>query len=433
MTQYNQREESGHLMLNSVSGHASLSNLRVAIVHYWFVGRAGGERVVEALADVFPQADLFSLVADRTTLAPILQNRKLQTSFLQCVPGSRKYHRHFLFLQPIALEQFDLSDYDLVISSESGPAKGVITSSKTCHICYCHSPMRYIWDMYPQYRRRMNLPVAVMFSLAAHYMRMWDYASAGRVDYFVANSQFVASRIRKYYGRESVVIHPPVEIAAGSIGANRSDYYLAIGRLVDYKRFDLAISACTELGRPLRVIGDGPQYKALRRMAGPTVEFLGRVSDCKLRENLASCRALLFPGEEDFGIVPVEAQSFGRPVICYASGGLLETVRAVLPGHAAAENPTGEFFTEQSSSGLAKAILEFESKEYEFCPQAIRDHSLQFDSAVFKKKISDFTHLALKDFSSRRLSNPDNYARCDDQVSDCVCAGPGSSDGFRGF
>jgi len=383
------------------SADTQLSNLRVAIVHYWFVGRAGGERVVEALAEVLPQADLFSLVANRETLAPILQNRELQTSFLQRIPGARKFHRHFLFLQAIALEQFDLSGYDLVISSESGPAKGVLTSSKNCHICYCHSPMRYIWEMYPQYRRGMNPLVGAIFSLAAHYMRLWDYASARRVDYFVANSRFIASRIRKYYGRDSTVIYPPVETTAGNTNADPGDYYLTVGRLVDYKRFDLAVSACTELGRRLRVIGDGPQYKTLRRMAGPTVEFLGKVSDSELRENLAGCRALLFPGEEDFGIVPVEAQSFGRPVIAYASGGVLETVRGALPDKAAVENPTGVFFADQSSSSLVKAILHFESKQDEFCPQTIREHSLQFDGAIFKNRIADFIRFAVKDFKDR--------------------------------
>jgi glycosyltransferase involved in cell wall biosynthesis len=386
------------------SADLELLNLRVAIVHYWFVGRAGGERVVEALAEVFPQADLFALVANPTVMAPILQKRKLQTSFLQHVPGARKFHRHFLFLQAIALEQFDLSDYDLVISSESGPAKGIITSSKTCHVCYCHSPMRYIWEMYPQYRRGMNPFVGSIFSFAAHYMRLWDYASAARVDYFVANSRFIASRIRKYYGRDSTVIHPPVETTAGHLNSGPGGYYLAVGRLVDYKRFDLAVAACTELGRRLRVIGDGPQSKALRRMAGPTVEFLGKVSDQVLRENLAGCRALLFPGEEDFGIVPVEAQSFGRPVIAYASGGVLETVRAVLPDETELENPTGVFFRDQSSSSLVNAILHFESKEDLFNPQTIRGHSQQFDSAIFKDRIADFIRETLKDFRSR------NYA-----------------------
>jgi glycosyltransferase involved in cell wall biosynthesis len=388
-------------MQNPPAVDAQLSNPRVAIVHYWFVGRAGGERVVEALADVFPQADLFSLVADRSTLAPILQNRKLQTSFLQRVPGAMKFHRHFLFLQPLALEQFDLRDYDLVISSESGPAKGVITSSKTCHICYCHSPMRYIWEMYPEYKRGMGLLVGTIFSFTAHYMRLWDYASARRVDYFVANSRFTASRIQKSYGRESFVIHPPVEVSTAHISGKPGEYYMAVGRMVDYKRFDLAVAACTKLGRRLKIIGVGPQEKALRRMAGPTVEFLGPVSDGELRENLANCRALLFPGEEDFGIVPVEAQSFGRPVIAYASGGTLETVRGIFPDEIRIENPTGVFFTEQSVAGLTKAILEFESMEHEFRPQTIREHSLQFDSAIFKRRISQFVVFALEDFRAR--------------------------------
>jgi glycosyltransferase involved in cell wall biosynthesis len=391
-------------METSASAVPQLSNLRVAIVHDWFVGRAGGEKVVEALAELFPQADLFSLVANRETLAPILKGRKLQTSFLQRIPGARKFHRHFLFLQAIALEQFDLSDYDLVISSESGPAKGVITSSKTCHICYCHSPMRYIWDMYPQYRRTMNPLVGAVFSLAAHYMRLWDFASVGRVDYFVANSKFVASRIRKYYGRRSKVIYPPVETTAGNTSTAPGDYYLAVGRFVDYKRFDLAVRACTELNRRLRVIGGGPQNKALQRMAGPTVEFLGSVSDLELRENLAGCRALLFPGEEDFGIVPVEAQSFGRPVIAYASGGVLETVRGRLPGKAPVDHPTGVFFAEQSLSSLKEAILDFESREHDFCPQTIREHSLQFDSAIFKDRMIDFVCFALKDFKDSDLT-----------------------------
>jgi glycosyltransferase involved in cell wall biosynthesis len=338
------------------------------------------------------------------SLAPVLQERKLQSSFLQRIPGATRFHRHFLFLQPIALEQFDLSDYDLVISSESGPAKGVITSSRTCHICYCHSPMRYIWEMYPQYRRGMNPLVGAIFSLTAHYMRLWDYASAGRVDFFVANSNFIASRIRKYYRRESIVIHPPVETSAGNTDAAPGDYYLTVGRLVDYKRFDFAVSACTELGRPLKVVGDGPQYKTLRRMAGPTVEFLGKASDVELRENLAHCRALLFPGEEDFGIVPVEAQSFGRPVIAYGSGGALETVRAALPGEAPVKYPTGVFFTDQSSSGLVKAILDFESRESEFSPQIIREHSLQFDSERFKRSIANFVAIAIRDFNGRNTA-----------------------------
>jgi glycosyltransferase involved in cell wall biosynthesis len=302
---------------------------------------------------------------------------------------------------PLALEQFDLSGYDLVISSESGPAKGVLTSSKTCHICYCHSPMRSIWEMYPEHRRGMGPVVGPIFTLAAHYMRLWDQASAARVDYFVANSRFSASRIRKYYRRESTVIHPPVEAAAARPSDAAGTYYLAVGRLVEYKRFDLAVSACTRLGAPLKVIGVGPRYKALRRMAGATVEFLGKVSEDELRRTLAGCRALLFPGEEDFGIVPVEVQSYGRPVIAYASGGVLETVRGVFANGRRMENPTGLFFAEQSESALVKAIQDFETMETEFCPQTIRQHALQFDREIFKQKIAEFVRSAMAEFLER--------------------------------
>lgn len=388
-------------MGTTASNGARLEDLRVAIIHYWFVGRAGGERVVEALAEVFPQADLYALVADRASLAPALQSRNLKTSFLQRVPGAKKFHRHFLLLQPFALEQFDLRDYDLIISSESGPAKGVITSSKTCHVCYCHSPMRYIWELYPEYRRGMGKVVGPIFALTSHYMRLWDYATAGRVDYFVANSNFIASRIRKYYGRESHVIYPPVDTAKGNISSTACDYYIAVGRLVDYKRVDLAVRACTELGRRLKIIGDGPEYKKLRRMAGPTVEFLGHVNDEEMNANLAGAKALLFPGEEDFGIVPVEAQSFGKPVIAYASGGTLETVRGALPGGKALENPTGVFFAEQSQTSLAQAMLEFEAQQDRFSPEAIRQHSLQFDEAVFKSRAKEFFRFAVNDFRQR--------------------------------
>lgn len=255
--------------------------------------------------------------------------------------------------------------------------------------------------MYPRYKATMNPLVAVFFSLVAHYLRIWDYASSKRVDYFIANSRFIASRIKKYYGAESTVIYPPVDSAKGFPNTAGGDFYLTVGRLVGYKRFDLAVSACTELGRPLRVIGDGPELASLRRIAGPNVEFLGRLSDEDLRANLAGCRAMLFPGEEDFGIAPVEAQSFGKPVIAYASGGALETVRGSLTTGEFIQNPTGVFFHEQTSSSLVKAILEFERTEKVFSPELIHNHSLQFDRSVFKKSISEFVASAWKDFSTQ--------------------------------
>jgi glycosyltransferase involved in cell wall biosynthesis len=369
---------------------ASLSSLRVAIVHYWFIGRAGGEQVVEALADIFPHADLFALIAKPDAMAPTLQGRKITTSFLQRIPFVYRFHRHTLLLQPLALEQLDLSGYDLVLSSESGPAKGVITSPGTLHVCYCHSPMRYIWDMYPDYIRSMSPLMRPLFALTAHKMRAWDHATASRVDAFIANSHFVAARIRKYYRRDATVIHPPVQVREGWISDTQEDFYLAIGRLVPYKRFDLAVQACSQLGRKLKIIGSGPEYKHLRRIAGGSVEFLGSVSDTDKQEALARCRALLFPGEEDFGIVPVEAQAFGRPVIAYASGGVLDTVNGLVNATDCSTPATGVFFHEQSTVAVVNGIRRFELHSRHFDPVHIRRHALRFDSSVFRTKMTVF-------------------------------------------
>lgn len=378
-------------MTDVPSNFLTLSDLRVAIVHYWFVGYTGGEQVVNALAEMFPQADLFALVAKRECLPPSLRSRKLRTSFLQKIPGSRRWHRHFLPLQPFALEQLDLSNYDLVISSESGPAKGIVTSSSTCHICYCHSPMRYIWDMYHPYRKGMGGLVGVIFSLTAHYVRLWDLATASRVDHFVANSEYVASRIRKHYRRDSSVIHPPVDVAAGYLSDRIDDYYLIVNRLIDYKRVDVAIEACKRLGRRLRVVGDGDQYKRLRQIAGPETEFVGHLSNRDLHEAYAHCRALIFPGEEDFGIIPVEAQSFGRPVIAYGRGGALETVIDLTHDEPLGpETSTGIFFAEQQPESLLEAMLTFESMESRFNPNLIRSSAQRFDVSQFKARMGEF-------------------------------------------
>jgi glycosyltransferase involved in cell wall biosynthesis len=384
-----------------------LSRLRVAIVHYWFVRFRGGERVVEALADMFPQADIFTLVLDAKALPPSLRSRKFTTSFLQKIPGIRRHYRKFLPLFPLALEQFKLDDYDLVISSESGTAKGVLTRPHTCHICYCHTPMRYVWDMYHQYRteKGMGIVSRSAFSLAAHYLRLWDLAAAARVDYFVANSQNVAARIFKHYRRRATVINPPVVVSAGYISSEVQDYYLVVSQLVDYKRVDLAMEACNQLRRPLRIIGEGEAYARLRRLAGPTVKFLGHLPDQEVRENYARCRALLFPGEEDFGIVPVEAQSFGRPVIAFGRGGALETVVGGFPANPhAPESSTGVFFAEQSAESLAEAIRFFESNETRFSPAFIRRHAERFDVSRFKTEMGAFINLKMLEFISREKS-----------------------------
>src|SRR6516165_2235722 len=258
-----------------------LEKLRIAIVHYWFVSHRGGERVVEAIAEMFPQADLFSPVVNSELLPKTLRRRAITTSFLQLLPGSTRWHRKLLPLYPLALEQFDLSGYDLVLSSESGPAKGVVTSAGTCHVCYCHSPMRYLWDFYHQYKNRSTVAFwsRPVFTCVSHYMRLWDAASANRVDYFVANSRNIAARIRKHYRRDATVIYPPVNVGPGYLAKEIEDYYLVVGQLVDYKRTDLAITACNQLRRRLRIVGDGEQFTRLRKLAGPTIQFCGALSD----------------------------------------------------------------------------------------------------------------------------------------------------------
>ena len=367
-----------------------LARLRVAITHYWFTSYGGGERVVEALAEIFPQADFFALVASDDHDLPALRGRRLTTSFVGRIPGAARWHRHLLPLYPFALEQFDFSDYDLVISSESGPAKGIITSPRSCHICYCHSPMRYIWDMYHESRKSMNPLTRLIFSATAHYMRLWDFNAASRVDHFVANSHYIAARIRKCYRRESTVIHPPTDVSSGYISSRIDDYYLVVSRFVPYKRVDLAIAACNRLKRRLRIVGTGPEYKSLRRMAGPSIEFLGKLDERSLRDNYARCRALLFPGEEDFGLVPVEAQSHGRPVIAYGHGGALESVIDETSSGYNSSESTGIFFESPTPESLCEAICRFETVEKEFRPEFIRNSVERFSVERFKTEFSAF-------------------------------------------
>jgi glycosyltransferase involved in cell wall biosynthesis len=390
-------------LFGSANAVPAVEHARVAIVHYWFVAHRGGERVVEAIAGMFPQADLFALVADPDALPKSLRKHSLKTSFLQKLPGSHRIHRKLLPFYPLALEQMDLSGYDLVISSESGPAKGVLTSTGTCHVCYCHSPMRYLWDFYHHYRNgegigRWSRP---FFTLASHYLRLWDAASANRVDYFAANSRNCAARIRKHYRRDSTIIHPPVNTAAGYLAGKIEDYYLIAGQLVDYKRIDLAIAACNRLGRNLHVVGGGENYSRLRKLAGPTIKFYGALSDEGLHDQFAHCRALLFPGEEDFGIVPVEAMSFGRPVIAYERGGVTETVKGIHPGSTEApESSTGVFFKEQFADSLIEAIRAFEKVEHRFSPFYIRQQSARFAQEHFREKFGQFLNGKWEEFHS---------------------------------
>lgn len=364
--------------------------LKIAVLHYWWLSNRGGEAVVKALVDLAPAADLFLNVADEALVRATLGSRfrgSIYRTFISRIPGSERHYQKLLPLMPLALEQLDLSEYDLVISSESGPAKGVITRPDAVHICYCHSPMRYVWDMYPTYLRSTRGLVRWLYPWIAHYLRIWDRLSADRVDYFVANSKFVAGRIAKFYRRSSEVIHPPVNVDAFSAHEPRDDFYLCLGQLVPYKRVDLAVQAFNELGLPLVVIGEGEQAAELKRIARGNVRLMGRQPFEVVKDHLQRCRALIFPGVEDFGIVPVEAMAAGAPVIAYAKGGALETV---------VDGETGLLFREQSADSIKQAVLRVESGELSFEPSTLAAHARRFDQAVFKEKMRAFIDAAMK-------------------------------------
>lgn len=352
--------------------------MRVALVHYWLVGMRGGEKVLEALCELFPDADIFTLVADRSAISETIARHRIETSFLQRL-GGRRHYQKLLPLMPLALESFDLSAYDLVVSSESGPAKGVIPRPDALHVCYCHSPMRYIWDLAPEYRRNAGRLAGAALGLAGPRLRQWDVTTAARVDHFIANSAFVARRIEKYYRRDATVIHPPVDRARFAIG-NPGEAYLCAGQVTPCKRIELAVEAFTRLGRPLVVIGDGVTDR-LRGLAGPNVRFLGPVGDAEMAAWLGRCRALVFPGVEDFGIVPLEAMASGRPVIAFGRGGALETV---IPGR------TGVLFAEQTVEALVHAVSRFELIESRLDPRAIRAHAEGFSRPRFLAELRGF-------------------------------------------
>lgn len=380
--------------------------MRVAIVHHWFISLAGGERVVDTIASIFPTADVFTLFLDKRNLSPALRKHKITTSFLDKTPTARRAHRHFLPFYPLAVEMLDLSGYDLVITSDSGPMKGVLTDPGSTHICYCHSPMRYLWDGHSAYLQSMSPLTKTIFGLTSHYVRNWDYAAAQRVDHFIANSKYVAGRIHKYYRRDSTVIHPPINTSQSFLADKHDGYYLAVGRLVSYKRTNILIDACSALGRKLVIAGDGPELKQLKKMSSKNVQFCGEVDESQLRNLYAHCRALLFAADEDFGMVPLEAQSYGRPVIAFGKGGSLETVRGTY-AQTRKQNAeddaaiTGVFFKEQTADSLAEAILCFESSEQMFVPEHIQLHARKFDTAIFLDR--------MRNYIDSVISNSSNY------------------------
>lgn len=352
--------------------------MRVAIIHYWLVGMRGGEKVIEALGRMYPEADIFTHVVVPEALSEDLRRHTIRTSFIAKLPRAARIYKSYLPLMPLALEQLDLSGYDLIISSESGPAKGIIPPEGAVHLCYCHSPMRYIWNMYHEYRRSAGPVARAAMPLLTHYLRTWDESSAARVDHFVANSSTVAGRIRRYYRRDAEIVHPPVDVGAfAPVGLEElGDYYLMVGELVRYKRPDIAVRAFNASKRRLVVIGGGEMLDELRALAGPTVQILGSQPFAVLRHHYARALGLIFPGEEDFGIVPVEAMASGRPVIAYGRGGATETV---------VDGRTGVFFDEQSEDALIDAVARLEGLALD--PAEIALHARQFNPARFERQM----------------------------------------------
>jgi glycosyltransferase involved in cell wall biosynthesis len=376
----------------------NLRSLRVALVHDYLNQPGGAEKVVEVFTQMFPQAPLYTSTYDADSMPDHWRSVDVRTSYLQRLSPSVRLVKAFTPLYPSAFESFDLSGYDLVLSSTTTFAKGVITRPETCHVCYLNNTTRFLW-MYHDYVRHERLPrgARAVLPWLATPIRVWDYTAAQRVDAFVAGSYNAARRIWKYYRRESEVLHPPIDASAFAPRSDHADYFLILARLQPYKRIDLAVEACTRLGLSLHIVGDGPDRSRLERLAGSTVLFLGRISDAEVADQLSSCRALIWPGDEDFGLAPLEAQASGRPVIALEAGGALETVKA---------GETGVFFPQPTVSSLMDALSSFTD---EFDPAALRRHAMKFDRVAFTERLYDLLSRRYDEHQStlRRISSGD--------------------------
>jgi glycosyltransferase involved in cell wall biosynthesis len=372
--------------------------VKVAIVHDWLVVGGGAEKVLQRMIECFPRADIFTIVdflEDRTCI----KNRPVHTSFIQKLPFARKRYRSYLPLMPLAIEQFDLSAYDLILSSSYAVAKGVLVGPDQLHVSYVHSPIRYAWDLQHQYLKESGLSSgfkSILARILLHYIRGWDARSANGVDYMIANSHYIARRITKAYQRDSTVIYPPVDVSGLSIGSHKGDFYLTAARMVPYKRIDLIVKAFSSTPhRRLIVIGDGPDMRKIKAVAGPNVEIMGYQPFEVLRDHLQRARAFVFAGEEDFGISIVEAQACGTPVIAFGKGGALESVIG-LPR----ERPTGVFFRAQTPESLLEAVDRFEQHSRSFDPKFCRANAERFSAEVFKATLSAFVEVRLARFRS---------------------------------
>lgn len=355
--------------------------MKVAIVHYWLVTMRGGEKVLEELCKLFPQADIFTNVYDESKISETIKSHKIFTTKINKWPMAKKMYQKYMPFMPKALMDLDLTGYDLVISSESGPAKGVVPSPNAFHLCYCHTPMRYLWDMYHEYFRKSNPIVKFFMKSMIPSLRLWDVMSSNLVDCFVANSHYVQARIKRYYNRDAKVIFPPCDIEKYiNNPRNPKDFYLFFGQLVGYKRADLAIEACIKSGRKLVVIGDGKSREAQKYANTGLITFTGRVSDEEVAKYLSEAKALIFPGIEDFGIIPVEANAAGCPVLAYKEGGAIDSIK---------ENETGLFFTEQTADSIIECMNKFEQIESSFTNRNVfTTHVKQFSKEEFITQIS---------------------------------------------
>lgn len=355
--------------------------MKVAIIYDWLVNYGGAERCLEIFHELFPEAPIYTSVYDKSKLPKSFSDLDVRSSFINNLPFAKKRYRDYLPLMPIAFEQFDLNEYDLVLSLSHACAKGVIISPSTCHICFCFTPMRYAWDMYHEYINIENIgwfkKKIIPFIMSR--LRIWDFVSSNRVDYFIAISSFIAERIKKYYKRDSRIIYPPIETSKFIPSDKIEDYFLAVSRLVPQKRVDIIVKAFNKLELPLKIIGSGRELDRLKKMSNSNIEFLGFQNEEKVAEYMSKCRALVFASREDFGIVPLEAQSCGRPVIAYGAGGTKETV---IPGK------TGILFYEQTTEAVIEAVRKFEQMTFD--SRIIREFALKFDKVIFKEKIKNF-------------------------------------------
>ncbi|SFJ64084.1 MULTISPECIES: glycosyltransferase family 4 protein [unclassified Bacillus (in: firmicutes)] len=374
--------------------------MKIAIVHDWFVTYAGAEKVVEQMLEVFPEADLFSVVDHLGDNREFIKNKEVKTTFIQKLPFSKKKYRNYLPLMPLAIEQLDLSKYDVILSSSHAVAKGVLTGPDQLHISYVHSPIRYAWDLQHQYLKEANLEKGIkgfITKTILHKIRNWDYRTANGVDHFVGNSKFIGRRIWKVYRRESTVIYPPVDITAFTLHEQKEEFYVTASRMVPYKKIDLIVEAFASMpDKKLVVIGDGPDFEKVKSKAKGNVELLGYQSFEVLKDYMQRAKGFVFAAEEDFGITPVEAQACGTPVIAYGKGGAMETVLDL--SH---EKPTGLFFKEQTVESIVKAVDEFERNYDQFSSSNCRENSIRFSPERFKEELKNMVEERYKERFSK--------------------------------